>query len=306
MTGPLSRRERVRLLRRLVELLTARDDSPRWTAESINVLFLEFGLEPADGDDPYWADVMTRRLSAVDDLALQELYGTVFDEPAAGASPGASELDAGGLWRSGMVRLFLSHSARHKAFAGDVAEGLTAVGVSAFVAHDVMEVTRPWQSQIERALRSAEAFAVLLHEEVNASAWCQQEIGWALGRGLPYFVVRMGADPAGFPGATQWPSAYGSDARDVVRHVAGWLNRDEALSARVAGGLLVALREAGSYYAAEAGAKALDSLGTLPGDQLAELDKIVLENDQVGGSVLATRALSPLYARHQRHWPSRS
>jgi hypothetical protein len=302
----LTRRERVRLLRQLLQRLSARDDGPTWTPDSISVLFLEFGIDPPDTHDDYWLDVMTRRLSAVDDLTLQEMHETVFELPATSEEPSSPEPDAGGPWRSGLVRLFLSHSARHKEFAADVSEGLASVGVSAFVAHDAMEVTRPWQGQIERALRSAEAFAVLLHPEVTASPWCHQETGWALGRGLPMYAVRIGTDPVGFLGATQWPSAFGSDAQHVVRLIAGWLNSEVALSERVAGGLLASLRLATNYYAAESAAKALDALGTLTPDQWCELDLIFKENSQVGGSVLATRALAPLYGRASRSFPERA
>lgn len=306
MPPGLKRRDRVRLLRQLVARLIARDDGPIWTPDSISVLFLEFGIDPPDPHDDYWLDVMTRRLSAVDDPTLQEMHDTVFEAPSISVEAPFPELDAGGPWRSGLVRLFLSHSARHKEFAADVSEGLANVGVSAFVAHDAMEVTRPWQGQIERALRSAEAFVVLLHPEVTASPWCQQETGWALGRGLPGYAVRIGMDPVGFLGATQWPSAFGSDAQQVVRLVAGWLNSEVELSDRVAGGLLASLRLAPNYHAAEAAAKALDALGTLTLDQWRELDAIFLENGQVGGSVLATRALGPLYARSSRSFPDRT
>lgn len=306
MPPALTRRDRVRLLRQLLERLTVREDERIWTPDSISVLFLEFGIEPPDPDSNHWLDVMTRRLSAVDDSTLQEIHDTVFEPPLTSTEVASPVLDAGGPWRSGLVRLFLSHSARHKEFAADVSEGLASVGVGAFVAHDAMEVTRPWQSQIERALRSAEAFVVLLHPEVTASAWCQQETGWALGRGLPMYAVRIGSDPAGFLGATQWPSAFGSDAQQVVRLIAGWLNSESALSDRVAGGLLASLKVATNYYAAETAAKALDALGTLTPDQWRELDTIFVKNSQVGGSVLATRALSPLYARSSRTFPVRA
>jgi hypothetical protein len=66
------------------------------------------------------------------------------------------------------------------------------------------------------------------------------------------------------------------------------------------------LRVAGNYFDAEEAARALDALGSLSADQWAELDEIFLANDQVGGSVLATRALSPLYNRASRSFPKRS
>lgn len=76
-------------------------------------------------------------------------------------------------------------------------------------------------------------------------------------------AVRIGSDPVGFLGATQWPSAVGGEAQQVVRLIAGGLNSEVALSNRVAGGFLASPRVATHYYAAAAAAKALDALGTL-------------------------------------------
>ena len=76
----------------------------------------------------------------------------------------------------------MSHSAKYKQYVSDVASSLLKFEVHAFVAHETMEVTRDSQEQIEHALRSMEAFVAFIHPEFTPSAWCQQELGWALGR----------------------------------------------------------------------------------------------------------------------------
>lgn len=209
----------------------------------------------------------------------------------------------GSPWPDDLVRVFLSHSAVHKQFAGEVAQHLREVGVYGFVAHDTMTVSLPWQDQIEDALRTAEVLVALIHPEFNDSAWCQQEIGWALGRGIPVFCIRIGRDPQGFAGRTQWPSAYDQKPDEVARTINGWLNSQPSLSDRITGGLIKALAQAGSYFEGEAAAKGLDAVGTLTSDQWEAVDSIVRTNDQVGGSILARRALSPLYYRADRDLP---
>ena len=57
-----------------------------------------------------------------------------------------------GNWKPGYVRLFMSHSARHKEFVGKVADELAVVGIHGLVAHDTMKYDTPWQAQIEQAL----------------------------------------------------------------------------------------------------------------------------------------------------------
>lgn len=66
-----------------------------------------------------------------------------------------------------------------------------------------MTYTLARQVQIERAPNTADALVALVHPEVNESPWCQQEIGWAHGRGIPVFCVRIGATPTGFPSSVQ-------------------------------------------------------------------------------------------------------
>ena len=58
-----------------------------------------------------------------------EMFGAVFDVDAAHVLGAAAAADDTGLWREGYIRLFLSHSARHKAFAAKVSSALEGVGI---------------------------------------------------------------------------------------------------------------------------------------------------------------------------------
>ncbi len=106
-------------------------------------------------------------------------------------------------WRKGMFRLFVSHLASERAFAAELQEALLYYGISGFIAHNDIEPTQEWQTQIETALATCEALVALLHEDFHASKWTDQEIGFAMGRGVPVFSVRFGQDPYGFIGRFQ-------------------------------------------------------------------------------------------------------
>jgi TIR domain len=71
-------------------------------------------------------------------------------------------------------------------------------GVDAFVAHDTIEPTRPWQDVIESALATCHALAALVTTDFKESNWCDQEVGFAVGRGILIISVRIGHDPYGF------------------------------------------------------------------------------------------------------------
>lgn len=89
------------------------------------------------------------------------------------------------LWRPGHLRAFISHLGSRKAIASAAADELATLQIHGFVAHDDIEVSREWQVEIETALQSMDFFVALVHPEFSTSVWTQQEIGWALGRGVP-------------------------------------------------------------------------------------------------------------------------
>jgi hypothetical protein len=286
----------------VLAVFDGRQTGDAWSDSRVNLVLSGFGLDEVTVDPRYeslFLDEVRRRLQGADDETLVEIAAhlqlTLDGEP----------VDDSGLWNPGEVRVFLSHSATHKAFVSDVAEALRVHGLSGFVAHDAIEVTREWQAEIERALRTAEVFVGLVHAEFLESPWTNQEIGWACGRGLPSFMIRLGADPRGFPGKTQWPSMPVAPAQAVAGRIAQWVNSLEPYSATIGGRLLGALASATSFYDAGSAAEALNELDILTPAQWQELDQIYLDNDQVHGSVLAHRGLDPLYGRHGRGYPER-
>lgn len=292
----LSRSERFKLKSDILFEFSV-DNSP-WDYRRQNLLLSEFGLETM-GDSwggPNFEDI----IAAVPDADLLEMYKVVVGQEA---DLEAVEMAGPGNWNTGYVRLFISHSAHHKQFIADVASELAVVGIHGFVAHDSMTVTKPWQAQMEQALRSMQAFVAIVHPEFLTSAWCQQEVGWALGRKVPHFAVRMGADPVGFIGHEQWPSASGADATTVAAHISAWASSIPDLSETMTDGLFTALEAANNYMDAGATGSRIATLSNLTDDQWRRLGEIFWANDQVHGGVLATRALEPFYLRHQKAWP---
>ncbi len=241
----------------------------------------------------------TLRSQSPSEETLRGLQEYLSSEEAAGTGL----VDDDGLWDVGAVRVFLSHSAEHKDFVAGVADALRLHGLHGFVAHAAITVSREWQAEIERALKTAQVLVGLVHPEFNGSSWANQEVGWAYGRGLPVFMVRLGADPLGFPGKMQWPSASSAKPEAVAGRIAQWLNGLDEFKDTIGGRLIMALREAHNYQDAGRAAEALNELDVLTPDQWEELDRVYVDNDQIHGSVLAHRGLDPLYRRHHRKYP---
>lgn len=103
------------------------------------------------------------------------------------------------IWKSGHIRLFISHRDRCKAEANQLASELEDFGISSFVAHDTIEATVEWRSEIMRGLETMEVMLVFLTDDFDESVWSNQEVGFALGKGVPIISLKLEKkDPPGF------------------------------------------------------------------------------------------------------------
>src|SRR4029077_15913647 len=122
-------------------------------------------------------------------------------------------------WRKGILRVFVTHLAAHRVFVGELQEALLPFGISCFVAHTDIEPTSVWQAEIETALATCDALVALLHPNFHASNWTDQEIGFAIGHGVPAFAVRFGQDPYGFIGRFQAFNGNGKTPAALAREL---------------------------------------------------------------------------------------
>lgn len=114
------------------------------------------------------------------------------------------EPDALSIWQPGQIRLFVSHRDGHKKEAKKLSEALEGYGISAFLAHDEIEPTATWQNEILKGLETMEVMLVFMTDDLHDSEWTNQEIGFALGRGVPILSLKLEtADPKGFIGSEQ-------------------------------------------------------------------------------------------------------
>jgi hypothetical protein len=108
------------------------------------------------------------------------------------------------IWKPGHLRLFISHRDADKAKARELGESIESYGISAFVAHDTIEPMTRWQQEIEKGLETMEVMLAFITDDFHESVWTQQEVGYALGKGVPIVPVKFEhKDPVGFIGKTQ-------------------------------------------------------------------------------------------------------
>lgn len=183
-------------------------------------------------------------------------------------------VDDTGLWKPDTLRVFLSHLAKHREFVGEVAEALRTYGLDGFVAHDSIEVNKKWAAEIQRALRSAQVLVGIVHPGFSSSFWINQEIGWAMGRNIPLFMVRMGEDPLGFPSDTQWASMASRTAKEVAQSTIGWINQLPDFAEDIGGRLITALGGVQNYFDSRNLSAAIAALGHLTDLQWEQLEDV--------------------------------
>lgn len=133
-----------------------------------------------------------------------------------------------------LFRLFISHLSKDKDKAVRLKECLKPYGILGFVAHEDILPTLEWQHEIERALRTMDAFIAVHTDGFSQSNWTQQEIGFAVCRGVKIISFRMGEDPTGFITRQQALSRQNRTAVEIAKEINTLLSEDGRTSGRLA------------------------------------------------------------------------
>lgn len=133
-----------------------------------------------------------------------------------------------------LFRLFISHISKDKEKATRLRDCLTPFFISGFVAHQDIHPTALWQVEIERALHAMDAFLAIHTDGFSKSVWTQQEIGFAVARGVKIISFKMGEDPTGFISRHQALPRLKRKAEAIAKEVHQLLADDDATKRRLA------------------------------------------------------------------------
>ncbi len=200
-------------------------------------------------------------------------------------------------WTPGYFRLFLSHPSQAKKGAHALKEVLAEYQIAAFVAHDDIEPTREWQAEIESALRTMDALAAVLTDDFLHSKWCDQEVGFALGRGKLVVPLRAGADPHGFLGKHQGLMIKGDKASDIAPRLSEVLISNGQSSARMADALIERLITSTGWERSRRTMGLLEKVTFLNRTQVARLAQAPSLNNEVAGAFTVPTRIETLIGR---------
>jgi nucleoside 2-deoxyribosyltransferase len=187
-------------------------------------------------------------------------------------------------WRKGMFRLFITHLAVHRKWASQLQEALLPYGISGFVAHNDIEPTTEWQNQIETALSTCDALVALLHEKFHESKWTDQEIGFAMGRGVPVFSVNFGESPYGFIGRFQAFNGNKSEPSELAHQIFKSYHKNKQTKKAMSEVLIQLFEQSGSFAEAKSRIGYLEELDAWEPSFATRILSALKSNSQINGS----------------------
>lgn len=173
--------------------------------------------------------------------------------------------------------IFLSYAedSEGERAAQELREALSSMHVNAIVARDSIPIGADWQRTIGNFLEESIALICVGTASYSSRPWCQQEIGWALGRHVPILWIQYDPDevPAGFITSRQALLPRDSEGgEEIARRIITWLSNTDATRTRVRDALLSALEASDSFDDTRHCADLLTLTGALTA---AEWDRVV-------------------------------
>jgi hypothetical protein len=205
--------------------------------------------------------------------------------PFSGRAP--ANLNILSIWKPGYIRLFVSHRDHHKALVAQLAEALDAYGICAFVAHDTIGPMTTWQHEILKGLETMEIMLAFVTSDFHESAWTNQEIGYALGKGIPVISLKLERkDPPGFIGAFQALKANLSSPSQCVGELYALLSDKLGQKERLERTLISAFSDSPNFDEARVRFDRMASaITSLSDDDLQFIIDKFAENDQLHNAI---------------------
>jgi hypothetical protein len=204
----------------------------KFTYDEIRTFLAEFKIHAPDliSGNSKWVFSKNALQGVQTDTLLEIAEELGVDVPrSSGAAATAPEN-----WKNtNRFRLFISHISKDKDKATRLKDCLAPYAISGFVAHEDILPTLEWQTQIERALYAMDAFIAIHTLGFSTSFWTQQEIGFAVGRGVKIISFKMGEDPTGFISKHQALARRQRTAEQIAAEIDSLLSADELTATKL-------------------------------------------------------------------------
>ncbi len=273
----LTKSQRVKVIQNVASHLGPDD----WT--NIDLVLNQFGFPTRDEWQGDRISYVVRMIENAKDDELVEL-GEHFGMTPAGKDLSVEAEKHIPYWQDGHLRVFISHLTGEKEQAAQIQTYMRRYGMSGFVAHKDIDPTAEWQIEIETALTTCDVLVALIHPDFVMSKWCDQEIGYALGRGIPVFAVRLGADPHGFVGRFQAFNGNGKAPSQIAKELFEAAINHKKLQYKMADAVIDLFVTSGSFAAAKERVSYVERLKVWEPSYSTRIEKALKTNHQIYGS----------------------
>lgn len=188
------------------------------------------------------------------------------------------------------MQVFLSYreDEEGKEYASALREELAILGINAIMASRSIRPGAVWAQTILEHLEASSALLCIASRGYTDSAWCQQEIGWAIGRNIPALWIRYDSaeHSTGFLKSKQdFIPSEPLDEAEIARGVGTWLAMDPRTREETRATLLRALTFSSTYRQTRDIAHVLATLDSLTVDEWKQIDDAAANNRQVKEAV---------------------
>lgn len=201
------------------------------------------------------------------------------------------------------IKIFLSYSTKDKHAAGMLKFQLEIQGYDVFLAHHDLEPSQVWIDEILRNLNNCDIFLPFLTENCFNSFWVNQEIGIGFAKNKLIIPLSLNYNPWGFISHIQ---AYRLDSTDVpilyddIQKVCSKIKKimTKKDPEKMRDTLIYALDTSGSFETSNKVAKSLIKCGLISTDQVNEIIRIFLKNDQVNKAYECRNLISDFFTNY--------
>lgn len=184
------------------------------------------------------------------------------------------------------MQVFLSYRENEEGekYASALREELAILGINAIIASHSIRPGADWAQMILGHLVESSALLCIASRGYTDSAWCQQEIGWAIGRNIPALWIRYDSaeHSTGFSKSKQElvPSEP-LDEAEIARAIGAWLAAEDKTREETRATLLRALTFSNTYQQTRDIAHVLATLDSLTDDEWQQINEAAASNRQV-------------------------
>lgn len=187
------------------------------------------------------------------------------------------------------LKVFLSYNESKigEQTATKLKKGLSVIHIDAVMARHNIAPGAEWEPTIRHYLEESSALLCVATTGFSARPWCQQEIGWALGRHVPILWIQYTKKeiPCGFLASQQaLIPKEPSDQSQTALSIMEWLAENNDTRDDLADSLLTALENAKRYDDARSVAQLLTILKNLNAEEWSRVEHAADKNSQVGNA----------------------